>query len=438
MKKYLLIIPLFFLAAPSAIAYDFGAAGYIAAIGATAIGVAAVVGAAPALATLAIGAGVMGITFDKTEATGSPLVVQVSPSAKMATPEGWTAPAAGQSQPTPPASAAQAFKANGCDGTGASVDAVAQACVAINIANQNYPAGSAFAYCEPNYGVPGWACYATRPGMSNAGFNVYAQCPTGYTANGSSCDLTTPTDVQKPSDGACGITRVGNSFSADAQDPDCSTLPATTSIQPNTITQTKPDGSQKSVTINGDGSVTATDSRPDAATNTTQVNTTQLGAPDATGVAKVSGQGSGATNGTGSANSGAPVPTFDKTGLATETTLGGIKSDTGVIKDALTNSGNVDGSLTAEKSALDAAVDSVSALFTAEPSKSSGIDNDFSISGVLPAQCGCTPLTMTFHGKTASFDWCTPMATMKNALAWVIGLFTAFYLIFLFRVGGGK
>lgn len=427
MKKYLLIIPLFFLAAPSAIAYDFGAAGYIAAIGATAIGVAAFAGAAPALATLAIGSAIMGITFDQTETTSAPLVVQVSPAAKLATPEGWTPPAGASSNPTPPTTGAAPTTQYRAGNTGNYFPTADQACASQYSGSPALTAGA------------GGQCLQNGEYAGNSfSWSAALRCAAGYTLSGSTCTLSDAPSVKKPSDGACGIKRVGNSFSTDLQDPDCATLPAGASVAPNSVTQTKPDGSQKSVTINPDGSVTATDSKPDPATNTTQVNTTQVAAPNASGVAAVSGQGTGATNGTGTANSGAPVPTFDKTGLATEGTLSGIKTDTGAIKDALTNSGNVDGSLTAEKSALDAAMDSVSALFTAEPSKSSGIDNDFSISGVLPAQCGCAPLTMTFHGKTASFDWCTPMATMKSALAWVIGLFTAFYLISLFRVGGGK
>lgn len=436
---------MFFLAAPSAIAYDFGAAGYIAAIGATAIGVAAFAGAAPALATLAIGSAIMGITFDKTETTGSPLVVQVSPGAQLQTPDGWTPPASGQSKPTPPATASSSICYKGANNVCHS-DAMAAANSKLQLLRTQNECSSAstLEFCPTV--ITGtsesefqWNATTNSPNYANFSDQKIEQCATGYTSAGSGiCNLTSPNDVMKPSDGACGITRVGNSFSTDLQDPDCSNIPATAAVTPNSITQTKLDGSQKSVTINPDGSVTATDSRPDPATNTTQTNTTQIAVPNSSGIAAVSGQGTGATNGTGSSNTGTPVPTFDKSGLATEGTLAGIKSDTGAIKDSLTNSGNVDGSLTAEKSALDAAMDGVAGLFTSEPSKSSGIDNDFSISGILPAQCGCTPLTMTFHGKTASFDWCTPMATMKNALAWVIGLFTAFYLISLFRVGGGK
>lgn len=428
MKKYLLIIPLFFLAAPSAIAYDFGAAGYIAAIGATAIGVAAFVGSAPALATLAIGAAVMGITFDRTESTGSPLVVQVSPSAQLATPEGWTPPAAGQSKPTPPAQkpAKLVYKVGQHEG-----ETPTAACVAAWANVTNSP-GWSYAYNTATH------CYGSSPSSASYSVSAISQafsCSAGYTLSGTTCLINNPDLVEKPSDGVCGITRVGNSFSTDAQDPDCATLPASTSVQPNSITQTKPDGSQKSVTINSDGSVTATDSRPDIATNTTQTNTTQLAAPNASGVSNVSGQGTGATNGIGSSNSGAPVPTFDKTGLATEGTLAGIKSDTGAIKDALTNSGNVDGSLSAEKSAFDSAADVLAGMFSSEGSTTSGIEDDFSFGGFMPAQCGCEPLSMTFRGHSASFDWCAPMETMKSAFAWLVGLLTAFYVLSLFRVG---
>jgi hypothetical protein len=419
LKKLLAFTLLFFLAAPAtSYAYDFGTAGYIAAVGTTAIGVAALAGAAPALATLAIGAAVMGITFDKTEATGSPIVVQVSPAAKLQTPTGWTAPVSGSSNPTPPASVPAS--------TGWYLPGVHLATVDL--------------VCKAYYaGYTGISSVQTTPTIGNClqngvklGNNVYPEniCAAGYTYNTTSaaCSLSNAALVMKPSDGACGIKRSGNTFSEDPQDPDCGTgKPATVSISSNQITQTKSDGSSKTVTINPDGSTTATETRPDTATNTTQVNTTNIAAPDASGNASVNGQGSGATNGTGTANNGQTVPTFDKSGLATEGTLS-------AIKDALTNSGTADGTLTSQKTALDSAASGSAGLITGETGKSEGWASGFSFGGYLPQSCGCQPLSATYHGHTASFDWCPAIDKIRSVLAWVFGILAAFTIFSFFKV----
>jgi len=439
LKKIITIGLLFFLAASSPVnAYDFGAAGYIAAIGATAIGVAAFVGAAPALATLAIASAVMGITFDKTESTGSVIVAQISPSAKFETPSGWTAPTSGQSQPSPPASQPSSLEYKISGFVGGDIFAASASAVCASAVGKTmtpYTVAStvfnAFSLSCELKDSSGWS-------FASASIVEVTRCPVGYTASGDSCSLSQPNLVMKPADGACGIQRIANSFSADTQDPDCAIMPASVSVSPSTITQTRPDGSQKSVTINADGSVTATDSKPDTSSNTTQTNTTQVSAPDASGNSQVSGQGTGSTNGIGTANTGTPTPGFDKTGLATETTLGGIKSDTGAIKDALTGAGS-DSSMSGEKSAFGSALDGLIGMFSDEGSRSEGgLSEGFDMGGYLPTQCGCTPLTMTIMGHSASYDWCAPIAIFKSVFSWVLGLMTAWYVFTLFRLGGSK
>jgi len=433
MKKLFLLLLLGLVAAPAS-AYDFGVVGIIAAIGGTAIGVAALVGTAPALATLAIGAAVMGITFDKTESTGAPITVQISPSAKMQTPDGWTSPSAGSSEPTPPASSAST------SGWGSAMNNIP---VQPDVAS--YQAAARTRFNQP-YATCSLVDDGVNASYIHCAYSIYfshnsdyisTACQPGYSNQGGSCTLSNPALVMKPSDGVCGIKRTGNEFSDDPRDPDCSNKPLTVSVAPNSVTQSRADGSTKTITINADGSVTIQETRPNSSTNTTETNTTNISAPDASGDAKVSGQGSGSTTGTGTAGTSNPVPVFDKSGLATEGTQAGIKSDTAAIKDALTGEG-VDSSLATQKSAFDSAVDGIIGMFSGEAAKDSGIVNDFSLSSFLPTQCGCTPLTMTILGKTRSYDWCTPLDVFKNALGWVIGLFTAIYIFSLFKIGGGK
>lgn len=428
LKKRFLLLGLLFLATP-AVAYDFGAAATVAALGIGGAALALVFGAPAALGTVAIGAIVAGIQFASPSNTGTDAMqVQLSPSAQLATPDGWTPPASGQVEPTPPSSA------TGTTG------------YKMGTASGGYIYPTADAACH-SYGYasagPNGICYFANGDVGASSWVSGTSCPTGYLLSGTSCVISDPSIVPKPSDGVCTIKRTGNSFGVDPRDPDCASgkIPATVAVGSNSITMQNADGTTKGVTINSDGSSTVTESRPNYTTNTTETNTTNFSAPDASGQVKVTGQGQGAIPGTGSlAGTGTSTTnvTFDKSGLATEGTLGGIKSDTGAIKDALTKTDGVDTSSSSEKSAFDSAVDSISAMFGDEPNKTSGLQNDFSVAGLLPTQCGCVPLTIDYKGHHASFDWCSPMEVIKGALAWVIGFLTAFYILSLFRVGGGK
>lgn len=439
-KSAYLVALLFFLAAPVVYAYDFGSAGIVAAVGATAATLALVFGAPAALGTIAIGSLVAGITFpvDHAAEQSSSIEAQLSPASKLATPDGWTAPASGLTEPTPPSTASTLTVWHSTSHTGITFASQAEALNAYNgdTASQAECDPARLPACYVRY----WSSVYNSWVVTNSQVIEVQTCPAGYTLSGSTCNLTDASQVMKPADGRCTIKRTGNSFGVDPRDPDCLSgkIPATTAVQPNVITAANPDGSSKSIQINADGSSTITESRPNNSNNTTETNTTTLSAPDASGAVKVTGQGSGVAPGTGTqaGSSTAPV-NFDKSGLATEGTLTGIKGSIDAIKDGL-DPGSADSSLAAEKSLFDSAADALTGLFTSEPSKAAIVDDDFSFSAYLPASCGCTPLTMTILGKTRSYDWCAPMATFKGVLSWVFGMMTAFYVLMLFRVGGGR
>lgn len=441
LKKNAFLFALLFLAAPVVNAYDFGTAGIIAGLTTAGAVLALTFGAPAAIGVASIGALVMGIEFSPSVPTAgqTPVIeAQLSPAAKLSTPAGWTAPSGSSVEPSPP---------TGASGIPTFCQAYASCPQPALIGNAGWRASADEACATASTGAHAeidstgaWARCISASGNGFSGGMQTMACPSGYIASGSNCILSDPNSVPKPDDGRCTIKRTGNSFGVDPRDPDCASgkIPATTSVTPNQITSSAPDGSTKSVTINPDGSSTVTESRPNTASNTTETNTTTMSAPDASGAIKVTGQGSGVAPGTGTqaGNSSAPV-NFDKSGLATEGTLGGIKSSVDAIKNGL-DPGTADSTLSAQKSAFDSAVDSITGMFSGESGRSSGIADDFSLSGFLPAQCGCTPLTINFHGHTASFDWCTPMQTFKGALAWVLGLFSALYILSLFRLGGGK
>lgn len=442
LKKPILIALLFFLAAPVAYAYDFGTAGTIAALGTAGATLALIFGAPAALGTVAIGALIAGIQFgtDPVVNQTGEVEVQLSPSAQLATPAGWTAPTSGQVEPTPPSTGSPPSLCYKSDPN--------------NIPCQS-GTGDMQSYLRSRYGYASIVCSMVNDGVNPEYMNCEQQpyfsmsfgknysCSPGYANQSGSCVLSDPSLVMKPSDSRCTIKRTGNSFDVDPRDPDCASgkIPATTAISSNVITMTKADGSTKAVTINADGSSTITESRPNNSTNTTETNTTTLSAPDASGAVKVTGQGSGVAPGTGTqvGSSAPPVNVnFDKSGLATESTAAGIKSSVDAIKDGL-DPGSADSSLSTQKSAFDSAMDGLTSMFASEPSRSlTGLDDDFSLGGYLPAQCGCTPLTMTFHGHTASYDWCAPMAVFKDVLSWMFGMLTAVYVLSLFRIGGSK
>lgn len=444
---------MFFLAAPAAYAYDFGTAGIVAALGTAGAALALIFGAPAALGTIAIGSLVAGITFavDHSSNQAADVEVQLSPSAQLPTPAGWTAPASGQVEPTPPSSVPATTYFQAGSNTSVQYSSADEACHDPAAMAAGWSPTAYYAYSVPN-GPTNSACYVYDISPSTGqqigpyfAFNATQQngCSSGYTLNGSLCVLNDSNAVQKPSDNRCTIKRTGNSFSVDSRDPDCASgkIPATTAISPNSITSTKSDGSSKSVTINADGSSTISESRPNNSNNTTETNTTTFSAPNASGAVSVTGQGSGVAPGTGTqaGSSSSPVNVnFDKSGLATEGTLGGIKSSVDAIKNGL-DPGSADSSLSTQKSAFDSAMDGLTSMFSSEPSRSStGLENDFSLGGYLPSQCGCTPLTITFHGHTASYDWCAPMAVFKDVLSWVLGMLTAVYVLSLFRIGGSK
>jgi len=345
-------------------------------------------------------------------------------SAKMVTPSGWTAPAAGQTNPTPPASTA--LQTMWGDYGHNNARSTPESACQIQATN----AGRTYDHVTNN-GNGTYGCYTTYQSSTSLQVTLYSftSCSSGYFNSGSNCTLQDASLVQKPADGTCVIKRVGNTFSADSTDPDCSTKPATVTVGSNYITQTKSDGSSKTVTLNSDGTAIVTQSRPDGATNTTQTNTTNIAAPDASGNAKVTGQGSGSVSGTGTAT-GSALAQFDKSGLATESTQSGIKTDTAAIKDALT--GTADTTLAGAQTGLDSAASArASALngLNQNPTDTGGFSWGFDIASLVPAQCGCAPLTMTIQGHTGTFDWCPYLDQARDILGYMVYVGTLFMLV---------
>jgi len=427
-KKFHVLILAGLLVSPSVNAYDFGASAITAALAGGGVVLGAVVGAAPAIATVAIGAAIVGITFDQSPGAIDPgpvIQAQISPNAVFKTPPGWED---GDTPPdTTPKVTSYCPTQTGCptpqDPGNGNWELTPQA------ACDNWSTTSTAVQLES-----GWHCEAAGPYYKQ--LLIGGSCPAGYVLSGDHCSLDNASEVTRDEDNVCVIKRAGNTFFADPQDPDCSRVPATVTVGPNIVSSSGPDGTNKNVTINSDGSATVTDSRPNTTINVTENNTTIISGPNGNGDTNVTGQGSGASNGTGTANTGTPLPQFDKSGLATEPTLSAIKGDTAAIKDSLAGTG--DTTLNAQKSAFESAIDGLVSMFTGESARDSGIDDDLSFNGFLPNQCGCEPLTISYHNHNATFDWCPTLNIFKGVFEWVAGLLTAFYVLSLFRIGGTK
>lgn len=150
-----------------------------------------------------------------------------------------------------------------------------------------------------------------------------------------------------PSDGKCDIKRVGNSFSADPQDPDCSSPPSGVSLNGNTVVSDNGAGSSTTITINPDGSVRVVSRSPSASGAQTIENITDIAPPvSATAPSSaVTGQKTNVYDGVGTSVSGAPVQPVSNVApvaepgaavpsdIAKNSTLEAVKTDLDKIAD---------------------------------------------------------------------------------------------------------
>lgn len=322
--------------------------------------------------------------------------VPINPQTPLPTPPGWTQPAPGSVEPTPPATAAVTGQASSYPAT-QTVTARPQNWIVAACSYVAFPSAAAActnAWTNGGCGgmtTSGWSlavdasnnCKWTRASdgakdtfgtatyswggclagssispdgtkclgaytcpnggtLSGSTCSLPPTCPTGYTASGSSCVLADVGAVKKPTDGICGVKRIGNTFAADANDPDCGTFgpgagaaPDGTNVvqpSPNKIVISNPaTGLQGTITLNPDGSTsmtlagnseqmgaaltgssatssstsTSTSSATTATTSTSNATTTtrtvNVSAPAADGTTTVTGVAQQTTQGTGTA-----------------------------------------------------------------------------------------------------------------------------------------
>lgn len=304
---------------------------------------------------------------------------------------------------------------------------------------------------------------------SSNGIYIYSSeslsCPAGYTYSAtptSTCLLTTKASVDYPvtniapvltffdgvKNGTCEIKRTGNTYATNSRDQDCangspSLLAAANGgsvvVSPNNITSISEDGKKVTVVMNADGSQTVTTSVPDNATNTTQIDTFNISAPNALdGQTKLTGKSSAVVQGVGTA--AAAVPTqqvevkFPKDyARAGESQAAAVPLVLGLdqIHKDLTPS---DIPVTANP--LDVAF--IDVATTGLASRVADMENGFPNDPVPPPTAGlsnffmtpfqpvaCQPLSFTFATKTIAYDICPWVETIKNVGGFAVYLLTA-------------
>jgi len=165
--------------------------------------------------------------------------------------------------------------------------------------------------------------------------------------------------------------------------------------------------------------------------------------------------GSNPTNGTGAASSSATTTTnpdgstttvtnttsttsIDTSSLNQEATQRGINSDTSQISAntamtaANTDATGVDGtsSGTQATSAVSSSLDAVTSAINSNESANHGLTTTSGFLSQFGSTCGCSPLTLTYHGASVTYDWCPMIAKVRDGLSFIFYVIVA-WSIFL-------
>lgn len=274
------------------------------------------------MASLAIHAAVLAVEFHN-NAAATPtsgdadkrLEVKLNPKDPLKTPSGWTAPASGQVEPSPPASGVVGGGGTEYKDPGGTSWKATPEAAGLDWFNRlsNAPGAWTFSSC-PNANQ---RTYSVAPASGNYAATLFCNgsyytdvilsqragaitCAAGYTVSGSSCVLSNAAVVVKPADNMSEIKRVGNVFYADARDT-ADGLPDGVVITPDKVSLVDALGNKWETSIRADGTsdVVETKARTDGSAKTDRT-TLALSAPDATtGAVVVTGAKAEVLSGTG-------------------------------------------------------------------------------------------------------------------------------------------
>lgn len=358
--------------------------------------------------------------------------VQINSSRPFPTPPGWTAPAPGSIQPTPPATAGAptqlyTYTLPGASGgpSASQQDACAAAVAGLG-AQYRLPIvvdGNCYYNYIPN-GEPTGSPPTGSGWSGGASASITNVCPAGYTNSGGTCTLSNADLVQKPADGKCPIARQGNSYTTDANDPDCASSSETPAGKVNlsadggTVTAGNSGGPTVSISTGGDGTTTVTVAQPGGG-NTT-VTTFKTGAPDGSGESKVNGTAQAVSPGTGTLNDG--EQSLDNCGGPGQP-MCSVRVDGSGVPSA---DAALIGAEVALQTAADLLVEKISGLGDTEKLTILGLE----MPSWMPSGAECSPWTWSFKGNEKIVDWCPLLARMRALWGW---FFAVLVLIYVWR-----
>jgi hypothetical protein len=129
---------------------------------------------------------------------------------------------------------------------------------------------------------------------------------------------------------------------------------------------------------------------------------------------------------------------IDTSSLNQEATQRGINADTSKIADntakiaSNTDATGVNGtsSGTQATSAVSSSLDSITAAINGNTSANHGLTPSNGFLSQFGSSCGCSPLTLSYHGASVSYDWCPMISKFRDGLSFIFYVIVA-WSIFL-------
>lgn len=278
----------------------------------------------------------------------------------------------------------------------------------------------------------------TGAGTTNA-------CAAGYIFNGTTCVISNPDVVMKPPDGRCQILSGVSGFTVDPQDPECGSLNAAgVTVTPNMVSAKGKDGGTNTITLNGDGSRTITDTRISADGKNTIVNNITLapnmvnGVPLQDGSATVTGTRTESYAGTGTLVVNTPsAPAIDfPDDYNREVTQQQIRTGVDKIHADLNSDEFVSDLPTASQKAQD----DLAAASSDHTTKIGALPGQYVIAKAFSwpswvpdvSKSTCSPFTGSVLGKSISINLCPYINQINALIGWIFALLALHHIGMLF------
>jgi hypothetical protein len=363
--------------------------------------------------------------------------VQLNPNVPLVTPQNWVNPT------TPPSTTPFEQKWQSSTLTGfESSEAAALAAWKLNTFHCSPPKVCTVGNLSiQNPTLHRYTVYSNGGMQGTINATLVSTCPTGYTLQNGSCNLTNQPLVKKPVKGLMEIKRVGNNFELDPQINPKDVLPnQVVSISPSEVNINDATGKKTQVKINPDGTTNVKVSAPQP-DGTTQETTTQFSNPDpSTGDVQVIGNNTQSVSGNGTLQTTGNGSNIDISSLNKESTQQNISSTLNEIKDKISlectgnDCTNILENIDNKANEIGEDTDSITGAIE---SYTNGYDDNktyFGWSTWVPdfPQSSCQPFTGALIGKTVVIDMCSHIGFINETLGWLFNLFGAWTIMSLF------